>query len=287
MMCPAAVAAESPDGAPVAVQFPPPSASGGIAAAHDHLFSGSGLVVFDRRNDRHLHRAGLAGRTATCTVPVTVTRTPTLPATRFLAFGDSITAGEISFNATMLLVDTQPVTRPTWRGSCGRAIRLRTSTWSTTACRARLAVQGNSRISGSIVRNNAQVLLLLEGVNDLQQQGEDGINEVIEALKFDIRDGVRRGCTVFISTLLPEKDGFRASAKELISPTNDKIRDSAAREGVVLVDSWQVFAGKEATLIGQDGLHPTVEGYQVLAQAFFDAIQGHLEQKLRLSRLRR
>ena len=263
IMCPAAVAAESPDGAPVAVQFPPPSASGGSPPLTTTCSPAAGSSFS------------------------TVTRTPSLPYTRFLAFGDSITAGEISFNATMLLVDPSR-SYPT---NLAGLLRARYTTQDINVVNdgvsGETAVQGNSRISGSIVRNNAQVLLLLEGVNDLQQHGEDGINEVIEALKFDIRDGARRGCTVFISTLLPEKDGFRASAKELISPTNDKIRDLAAREGVVLVDSWHVFAGKEATLIGQDGLHPTVEGYQVLAQAFFDAIQGHLEQKLRHSLLRR
>jgi lysophospholipase L1-like esterase len=286
IMCPAAVAAESPDGAPVAVQFPPPSVSGGSPPLTTTCSPAAGSSFSTGETTVTCTAQDSAGHTATCTVPVTVTRTPTLPSTRFLAFGDSITAGEISFNATMLLVDPSQ-SYPT---DLAGLLRARYTTQDINVVNdgvsGETAVQGNSRISGAIVRNNAQVLLLLEGVNDLQQQGEDGINEVIEALKFDIRDGVRRGCTVFISTLLPEKDGFRASAKELISPTNDKIRDLAAREGVVLVDSWQVFAGKEATLIGQDGLHPTVEGYQVLAQAFFDSIQRHLEKKLRLSLLR-
>jgi lysophospholipase L1-like esterase len=215
-------------------------------------------------------------------VPVEVTRIPSIPDTRFLAFGDSITAGEVSLNATALLLDPSQSYPTDLAGLLRARYPSQDITMVNDGISGETAVEGNDRISGSIIRNNAQVLLLLQGVNDLQEHHEEGINDLIEALKFDIRDGARRGCTVFISTLLPQKDGFRAASIDLIEPTNSKIRDLAAREGVVLVDSWQVFHGKEATLIGQDGLHPTPEGYQVLAQAFFDAIQAHLEEKLRL-----
>jgi len=228
-----------------------------------------------------------AGRTATCTVPVDVTRIPSIPYTRFLAFGDSITAGEISLNATLLLVDPSQAYPTDLAGLLHGRYPNQDITMVNDGISGETAVEGKDRISGAIIRNNAQVLLLLEGVNDLQDHHEDGINDLIEALKYDIRDCARRGCTVFVSTLLPQKDGFRAGAKDLIEPTNSKIRDLAAREGATLVDSWQVFHGKEATLIGQDGLHPTPEGYQVLAQAFFDSIQAHLEQKLRLRMMMR
>jgi len=285
--CPSKVSAESPDGSPVPVQFPAPSVTGGSPpltttcnpAAGSSFSTGETTVTCTAQDS--------AGRTATCTVPVDVTRIPSIPYTRFLAFGDSITAGEISLNATLLLVDPSQAYPTDLAGLLHGRYPNQDITMVNDGISGETAVEGKDRISGAIIRNNAQVLLLLEGVNDLQDHHEDGINDLIEALKYDIRDCARRGCTVFVSTLLPQKDGFRAGAKDLIEPTNSKIRDLAAREGATLVDSWQVFHGKEATLIGQDGLHPTPEGYQVLAQAFFDSIQAHLEQKLRLRMMMR
>jgi lysophospholipase L1-like esterase len=204
-----------------------------------------------------------------------------------MAFGDSITAGEISFNATMLLLDPSR-SYPTDLATLLRArYPQQTIDVFNDGLSGETAVQGSARISADIVRNSPQVLLLLEGVNDLQQNKDEGINPAIDALKFDIRDAQRRGCTVFISTLLPQKSGSRAVSADLIEPMNDKIRALAAQERVVLVDGWQAFVGKEAMLIGEDGLHPTPEGYQTLAQTFFDSIQAHLEQHLTLTRLRR
>jgi len=280
--CPSKVSAESPDGSPVPVQFPAPSVSGGSPPLTTKCDPAAGSSFSTGETTVTCTAQDAAGRTATCTVPVDVTRIPSIPYTRFLAFGDSITAGEISLNATLLLVDPTQAYPTDLAGLLRARYPNQDITMVNDGVSGETAVEGKDRISGAIIRNNAQVLLLLEGVNDLQQNHEDGIDQLIEALKYDIRDCARRGCTVFVSTLLPQKDGFRADAKDLIEPANSKIRDLASHEGVALVDSWQVFHGKEATLIGQDGLHPTPEGYQVLAQAFFDSIQAHLEEKLRL-----
>ena len=48
-------------------------------------------------------------------------------------------------------------------------------------------------------------------------------------------------------------------------------------EGVRLVDVFAAFHGDVTTLIGPDGLHPTAEGYRVMARAFFDSIKAALE----------
>jgi hypothetical protein len=62
-----------------------------------------------------------------------------------------------------------------------------------------------------------------------------------------------------------------------IRAANSALRDLSVRDNVVLVDSWAAFQGHESTYLGGDGLHPSVEGQQVLAKTFFDAIKAKLE----------
>jgi lysophospholipase L1-like esterase len=54
------------------------------------------------------------------------------------------------------------------------------------------------------------------------------------------------------------------------------VRGRAAREGVPLVDVHAAMQDKPS-LIGQDDLHMTEEGYGFMAQAFFEAIRTSLE----------
>jgi hypothetical protein len=56
-----------------------------------------------------------------------------------------------------------------------------------------------------------------------------------------------------------------------------QIRSLVAAEEAVLVDLFPLCEGKIDTLIGPDGLHPTQEGYQAMAEAFFAAIRERLE----------
>jgi hypothetical protein len=51
----------------------------------------------------------------------------------------------------------------------------------------------------------------------------------------------------------------------------------AAREGAIVVDGYAAIDVDVATLVGADGLHLTVAGYQALANAFFTVIQQNLE----------
>ena len=62
---------------------------------------------------------------------------------------------------------------------------------------------------------------------------------------------------------------------------NDAIRSLATSENVPLVDTWATFVGYEEAYMRGDGLHPTVAGYGVIAQTFFDAIVPRFEIDLR------
>ena len=142
---------------------------------------------------------------------------------------------------------------------------------------------GAADLARVLTTDAPQVLLLLEGINSLNQQHAEGIPIVVDALRRMIREGRGRGLTVFVGTILPERPGGcraydLADGKDDIIPANVEIRGLVGTEGAVLVDLYQAFNGRTSTLIGQDGLHPSEAGYQVIAETFFAAIRQHLEE---------
>jgi lysophospholipase L1-like esterase len=63
---------------------------------------------------------------------------------------------------------------------------------------------------------------------------------------------------------------------DMVPDFNTGIRGIAQGEGVPLVDVNAAFNGN-LSLLGSDGLHPTAEGYRVVAGAFADTIRSALE----------
>ena len=223
-------------------------------------------------------------RVATCPFSVTLVPVPVLRDVKFLAFGDSITNGEVQNNPlrpTLRLVERDK-SYPTVLGKeLSERYVSQTITVVNEGQSGETAEDGTQRIGGALARNRPDALLLLQGVIDLDGRG--GIPGVISALRSDIAQARAQGVRdILLSTLLPQKTaapGFPRNnvAMPFIEDANREIRALAAREGVLLVDSFAAMVGKEATLIGGDGLHPTEEGYVALADAFFAVIREKLE----------
>jgi lysophospholipase L1-like esterase len=196
---------------------------------------------------------------------------PVISATRFMAFGDSLTAGEVqlSTGANLMAVDPSVAYPTVLLNELQTRYKSQPLTMSNEGRSGESAEDGTSRLSRALVAQQPEVLIVLQGVIDLSQGLESAIPKVIEALKFDIRDAQRKGVQhVFVSTLLPQKAGFNAHAIDLIVPANDEIRHLVATEGARLLDGYAALAGQEATLIGADGLHPVAAGYEVLGKFF-------------------
>jgi lysophospholipase L1-like esterase len=238
-------------------------------------------------------------RSASCSFDVTVV-VPTLPASSFVAFGDSITWGSNGMcvrrfegdPATWWFQDLQSlrmnVTAPAaaYPGVLESLLENRYRLQSFT-----VANEGNpgEAVTGSgtfprfltaLDTHRPEVLLLQEGVNDVHAPASrrPSPTQIAEALGTMVREAKGRGIPVFLGTLLPERDGAcRAFAPERIAPANVQIRAMAAREGAVLVDLYQGFVAQEATLLDEDGLHPSVAGYARIAEMFFDRIRDTLE----------
>jgi lysophospholipase L1-like esterase len=202
-----------------------------------------------------------------------------------MAFGDSITEGKVETNIT--IQDTQP--ENSYPTVLLNLLKTRYTTQQFTM--ANEGMGGHSAeadnetglFQAALDRNRPEVLLLMQGVVDLTDEGVDGIDNLTHALRDDIRAAREQQASVFISTITAEKDPLPGYASKHFVPdsvlreANDSIRQMAAEEGATLVDGYAVTAADPAHLIGGDGLHLTVEGYQKLAAAFFDAIKAKLE----------
>ena len=204
---------------------------------------------------------------------------PTLRVARILAFGDSITWGTTSQPLITTLTAGLPESYP---------FKLQTLvTARYTAQTITVLNVGNpgekvldsgtlKRFSDRVSEAKPELILLMEGANDLNNiQGSvnDAITVIVGNLEEMVKEAVRRGIPIMVGTLPPERVAKR-SAAAFLPRFNDAIRVMAAKKGGILVD---VNAQFPESLIGQDGLHPTEQGYQRLAEIYLEAIKGLYE----------
>ncbi len=228
-------------------------------------------------------------RTAACTFTVTVSAPSRLSVTSFVAFGDSMTEGEVTdaLSPTFLRVlefdkaypfrlqlellaryTAQPGIQVTNKGLQGESVTSTGLTGMTAPDRLRLVLSGAPY----------QVLLLMEGANDINSRDSKTIPPTVAGMQTMVRYAKGLGLKVFLATLPPENPrGSLGTGAILVQPYNDALKAMAAMEDVPIADVYAAFGGDTTTLIGSDGLHPTVAGYQKIADTFFDAIKARLE----------
>jgi lysophospholipase L1-like esterase len=142
------------------------------------------------------------------------------------------------------------------------------------------AVNDRGRFSDVVGDAKPQLVLLLEGANDLNSllPGESinaRVAETVSALEDMVRDAGFRGIPVMLATLPPQRAGApKAGAATFLNRFNDAVKTMAAKKGADVVDVNTLLPLSE---IGQDGLHPTEAGYQRLAEIWLDAIKAKYE----------
>ena len=290
LQCPADILGQSTSGAPVSIQVPAATSTGGVlpvtvscSPAGTPFPIGSTRVTCGATDAR--------GSTASCSFNVNVAPPP-LGRTSFLAFGDSMTAGEITVPVgTALGEDGFPnfrqivVPAESYPTKLLTLMRTRYFTQASqfVVTNAGLprewAADGARRLPGVLTSTNPQVLLLLAGANDLEAVPTSaGVTTGLNGLLTMVRTARQRGVAVFVGTLPPVRPGGRLSLPTaLVQTFNDGIRAGAASEGAVLVDLQAAMAANVTTFIGIDGLHPTEAGYQRMAETFFTAIRTTYE----------
>jgi acyl-CoA thioesterase-1 len=225
--------------------------------------------------------AGGCSRSAQPTGPVAAIARPRLSVTGFLAFGDSITLGEIAAadGSSLNVVDPSLA----YPGVLEASLRQRYASQPIVVVNDGLsgetAVEGAARLPGELSRYHPQVLLLLEGINDLHGSvGQAGFPPAIAALRTMIQQAKGAGVQVVIGTLLPAAPGaLFPGTVALIVPFNAELVPMALGSGAVVVDLHAAFLSDMANWIGPDGLHPSLAGYQELGQAFSASIQATFE----------
>lgn len=294
--CPASQTAASSTGNPVAVTYPAASITGGAVGADGAPVatvactpSSASLFPVGTTEVRCTATAGT--ETAACTFAVIVTAPiPRVSRTRFLAFGDSLTAGEVVSPTASRLVDGpfnhRLILVPSAAYPTQLASRLR-ARYSAQASQLEVVNMGRSgewaddgavRLPSTLSTFRPEAVLLLEGMNDMIALGEPGVGVASRAIDLMAKEIRGRGARAFLATLPPSRPLVpHAVPLALIQSLNARIRNTARGEGAVLVDLYEALASDVARYIGADGIHPTEAGYMRIADAFFAAIRAEFE----------
>ncbi len=196
-----------------------------------------------------------------------------LGVTRILAFGNSLTAGVLSGRSV----------------SGGRSYPAQLEQRLRSAYRAQSigvfnegvpgeeAVEAMRRLVSAMSRHQPEAVLLMEGTNDLAYP-DDRIAAALYAMDRMVQQVQSAGAAPVLATLPPIRASTRGVHAARVPAFNDGLRAVAAARGVALVDIHGVLArgmcapagGWPLPCIGPDGLHPTPEGYGLMADAFFD-----------------
>jgi lysophospholipase L1-like esterase len=227
------------------------------------------------------------------TRPTDAARAARLSRTRFLAFGDSLTAGEV----------TQPVALQLGEGSAefgGNIVKqvvVPAASYPTQlhalldahyASQASAITVVNSGLGGentfrAVLRfddeldaNAPDAAIIMHGINNLAVDRGDVLTILIRSM---VQSAKSRGVAVFVASMLPTlPDRLRSQSQTLVEDYNARLKQMSVEEGVVFVDLYNALRPEAASVIGIDGLHPTEAGYRRIAEVFFTAIASTLEE---------
>jgi lysophospholipase L1-like esterase len=211
---------------------------------------------------------------------------PRISRTRFLAFGDSFTAGEVTnpVAATSSAIHKLILVPAASYPSVLQAQLRSTYTSQTGSITVQNAgepneriLDGNQRFAGVFASSNAEVVLLMEGVNGLPGVGPDISTGIMRIMVQAAKEGRAR---VFVGSMIPQVAGRprgTTPVSELLA-YNNVLQIMSTQEGVTFVDLYNPMLPDAGTLIGADGLHPTEAGYRRIADLFFGAIRTALQE---------
>lgn len=299
--CPAAVTVRSRDGVSAPVVYQPPRVRGGQAPVRTDCTPPSGAAQPIGTTTLNCTASDRLGQQTACSVPLTVLPPPRLAATKLLAFGDSLTAGVVSDAASPSVrpaasgpgLQSGPF-RPqnaaaSYPGLLERMLRRAYPVQSITVVDSGLpgetAAAAVSRFQRDVVRLAPDLVLIMEGSNDVLQSVEATPRELADpagaALEAMVAEAEARGVEAILATIPPIRASARGElAAEAVVELNRQIRAIAAGRRIPLVD---VFAAVSAggcpagaavvtPCLGADGLHLTQRGYELVAEAFFRVI---------------
>jgi lysophospholipase L1-like esterase len=272
-------------GAPAVVDFTTPTAEAGQPPVAVSCAPGPGASFPVGTNTVTCTATDALSRTASCSFSVVVTVVPTLAKVKFVAFGDSITAGQTSPSPTVLLLNESD----SYPYKLQRLLAARYSDQTIQVVNEGVSGEraddtGKRRFGRVLDTDKPDVVLLLEGANDLNYafthtgDAKSGVRIVVRALQEMLDSADSRKVPVLLATLTPQDpEGRNGHGADALPELNADIRRLADDDRVIIVDLFNGLGGTPKGSIGADGLHPTADGYTKIAQIWFDTIQHHYE----------
>ena len=190
----------------------------------------------------------------------------TLLATRFSAFGDSITYG---------------VMYRTWYPDKGYVPRLDILVKDLSAAfhvinrgiPGEKTAEGLARIEEEITTYRAKYTFLMEGTNDMS----GGVPSQVAAFNMGemIKKCFQNGVYPLLGTVIPRADSFwEGSIRQNTLLLNDLLRDLASELKISLTDHYETFMLHPTGYLDlfSDGAHPNEAGYQKIAESWFQSL---------------
>ncbi len=301
--CPASQSLTSALATPIPVVYGTPSVVGGKAPVTTSCTPTSGSTFPVGTTTVTCTATDAQQRVSTCGLTIAVAAPPRVLVTRFVAFGDSITAGQdgqnaitsdfggfLQFDRSIILVGFEyPTVLRT-------ALKARYTLQSDAIAVLNAGNPGESagdtatltRFRNALV--GYDVVLILEGSNDLYNAYSGGTsitNAAINGIQSMIRAAKQAGVRPYLATVPPMNPGActpicRGFAYALVPAFDDRLRALASSEAIPLVDVYKAFNG-DLTLLSADGLHPNANGFGLIADTFLDSIKATLEQPATIS----
>lgn len=278
--CPASISTTAPFTGPAVVNYPAPSETGGENPVALECTPGPDAQYPIGTTSVECVATDALNRTASCSFAVTVVAPPRLSRSRILAFGDSITAGDVIVpNTDNLILEPAPATAyPTVLSQLLRERYGPQPAVFNAGLSGEKVAFADRRIAFEIGKFNANVVVLLEGYNDLLYADPiPAVQSVELGMSVAAAEARFRGARVFICTLSPTKPGRRQIPLATIQSANDRLRAVARGEGAYLIDVFSALLPDLNANLGTDGLHPSVLGYRRIAETVFAALRADLE----------
>jgi lysophospholipase L1-like esterase len=276
LTCPAPVSLRTTTGQPVLLGYGQPQVTGGTAPVAIRCTPANGTAIPVGQTTVSCSATDARQQTGSCSFGVTVAIAPTLRVERFLALGDSFTFGTVS------RAPAREIPGDTYVKKLEFLLRERYPDQPFALTNAgvpgQFMDQIEDRYPAALRNSNAQVLLLEGGANDLNTDGSGAIRDIVTRIERIARDAQSRGVAVILSTLTPQRPGSsKGTAPQLVRDLNAQIRDLCRRYQTGCADLYAAFGNEQSPLIGADGLHPTLAGYDLIAETYFAEIRRLFE----------
>jgi lysophospholipase L1-like esterase len=288
LICPPAQSAVSFQNQPATVTWQGPTAQGGTPPIQTTCTPASGSAFpVGTTTVGCVASSSAANQLATCAFAVTVTRPPQLSVSRFMAFGDSITHGTKSNPAAFLAFPLPP---PSYSYPSQLQLILgsrytdQTLTMGNEGWPGEFIDDGLKRLPSALGANTPEIMILLDGANDLLNSPSSATTQYIAS---KLRDMIRTARVqvaanrVLLANFPPQFVGTpnRGAGWAFVPELNGRIASVASAEGATLVDLYTPMNADVKRYVGADGLHPTEQGFTLMAQTFATLIQQKFEVK--------